>query len=72
MQHQRMPVAEHVHPLLLPRVLHALQGGADGVALCLAPPGMQLLPDADVISDCPAGSYKEGWNLNPCASVSGS
>jgi hypothetical protein len=50
---------------------HALQGGADGVALCLAPPGMQLLPDADVISDCPVGSYKEGWNLNPCASVSG-
>jgi hypothetical protein len=33
-----------------------LQGGADGVALCLAPSGMQLLPDDASISDCPVGS----------------
>jgi hypothetical protein len=32
---------------------------------------MQLLPGDDSISDCPVGSYKEGWNLNPCTSVSG-
>jgi hypothetical protein len=45
--------------------------GADGIALCLAPPGVELLPGADNVTDCPVGSYKEGWNLNPCTSVSG-
>ncbi|WIA35695.1 hypothetical protein OEZ86_004101 [Tetradesmus obliquus] len=51
-----------------PHGLRTEQAGADGVALCLAPPGMQLLPGDGSISDCPVGSYKEGWNLNPCIS----
>jgi hypothetical protein len=44
--------------------------GADGVALCLAPPGVQLLPGAENVTECPRGSYKEGWNTNLCVSVS--
>jgi hypothetical protein len=44
--------------------------GADGVAFCLAPPGVQLLPGAENVTECPRGSYKEGWNTNLCVSVS--
>uniref|UniRef100_A0A383VZF6 Tyrosine-protein kinase ephrin type A/B receptor-like domain-containing protein n=1 Tax=Tetradesmus obliquus TaxID=3088 RepID=A0A383VZF6_TETOB len=51
-----------------PNGLTTREPGADGVVLCLAPPGVQLLPGAENVSDCPVGSYKEGWNLNPCIS----
>jgi hypothetical protein len=54
-----------------PNGLTTREPGADGVVLCLAPPGVQLLPGADNVTDCPVGSYKEGWNLNLCTSVSG-
>ncbi|KAF6264077.1 hypothetical protein COO60DRAFT_1634747 [Scenedesmus sp. NREL 46B-D3] len=39
---------------------------ATGVSLCLAPPGYELLPEADAITACPVGSYKEDWNRNAC------
>jgi hypothetical protein len=45
--------------------------GAYGLALCLAPPGVQLVPGAENVTECPRGSYKEGWNTNLCVSVSG-
>ncbi|KAF6251142.1 hypothetical protein COO60DRAFT_1677280 [Scenedesmus sp. NREL 46B-D3] len=40
--------------------------GATGLALCLAPPGFELLGNAASISACPAGSYKADWNRNLC------
>ena len=44
--------------------------GATGLALCLAPPGYELLEGAQTISACPAGSYKPDWNRNLCTEVS--
>mgnify|MGYP001809915491 CR=1 FL=1 len=44
--------------------------GATGVAVCLAPPGFELVDGATNISACAAGSYKADWNRNPCVSVS--
>ncbi|KAF6264065.1 hypothetical protein COO60DRAFT_1663488 [Scenedesmus sp. NREL 46B-D3] len=40
--------------------------GATGLALCLAPPGYELLEGAPTISACPEGSYKPDWNRNLC------
>lgn len=40
--------------------------GADGEALCLAPPGYQLVSGASAISECPENYYKADWNRNPC------
>jgi hypothetical protein len=44
--------------------------GATGVALCLAPPGYELLDGATTITPCPANSYKADWNRNSCVAVS--
>lgn len=43
--------------------------GADGEALCLAPPGWELVDPAANITECPAGSYKVDWNRNRCVQV---
>ncbi|WIA42320.1 hypothetical protein OEZ86_008334 [Tetradesmus obliquus] len=40
--------------------------GATGVAVCLAPPGFELVDGATIITACAAGSYKADWNRNPC------
>jgi hypothetical protein len=40
--------------------------GADGLALCLAPPGYEQAAVNATITECAEGSYKEGWNRNPC------
>jgi hypothetical protein len=42
---------------------------ATGLALCLAPPGYELLPGNDEITPCPANSYKTEWNKNRCIQV---
>jgi hypothetical protein len=47
------------------------EDGATGPALCLAPPGYQLVSGQSAISKCPVGSYKGDWNRNPCVEVSG-
>ena len=44
--------------------------GATGVAVCLAPPGFELVDGATNITACAAGSYKADWNRNPCVAVS--
>jgi hypothetical protein len=44
--------------------------GATGVALCLAPPGFELIEGNPTITPCPEGSYKADWNRNPCTVVS--
>lgn len=49
-----------------PTGLRTLDEGADGLALCLAPPGYELKEGAESISECEPGYYKEGWNRNPC------
>ncbi|WIA20328.1 hypothetical protein OEZ85_006160 [Tetradesmus obliquus] len=40
--------------------------GAGGNAECMAPPGVELQEGAEWVSECGLGSYKEGWNKNPC------
>ncbi|KAF8059695.1 SVEP1 [Scenedesmus sp. PABB004] len=42
--------------------------GATGSALCLAPPGWELVIGATTITQCPKGKYKDGWNRNLCNS----
>lgn len=44
--------------------------GADGEALCLAPPGYELKAGAAAISECEPGAYKADWNRNNCTVVS--
>ncbi|KAF8055660.1 Scube1 [Scenedesmus sp. PABB004] len=39
---------------------------ATGAALCMAPPGWELLDGASAITECAVGSYKADWNRNPC------
>jgi hypothetical protein len=46
------------------------EDGATGPALCLAPPGFQLVAGAAAITKCPVGSYKADWNRNNCLAVS--
>jgi hypothetical protein len=43
--------------------------GASGLALCLAPPGYELLPGNAEITPCPVNSYKTEWNRNVCIQV---
>jgi hypothetical protein len=45
---------------------------ATGVALCLAPPGFELVPGNAEITACLAGWYKGEWNRNRCIPVSDS
>jgi hypothetical protein len=47
------------------------EDGATGAALCLAPPGYQLVAGDVAISQCPVGFYKADWNRNDCVAVSG-
>jgi hypothetical protein len=44
--------------------------GATGLALCMAPPGYELMESATEITACAKGSYKADWNRNPCVPVS--
>lgn len=44
--------------------------GATGVAMCLAPPGFELVEGNATISECDIGWYKFDWNRNPCLPVS--
>jgi hypothetical protein len=44
--------------------------GAGGNAECMAPPGYELKEGAEWVSECEVGTYKEGWNKNPCIPVS--
>ncbi|KAF6261334.1 hypothetical protein COO60DRAFT_1699888 [Scenedesmus sp. NREL 46B-D3] len=40
--------------------------GATGTAMCLAPPGWELVDGAEFITECQNGWYKADWNRNPC------
>ncbi|KAF8059701.1 hypothetical protein HT031_005109 [Scenedesmus sp. PABB004] len=50
-----------------PRGMMTQDVGATGLAVCLIPPGMELVTDGN-ITECAAGWYKDGWNRNNCTS----
>ncbi|WIA12314.1 hypothetical protein OEZ85_012370 [Tetradesmus obliquus] len=43
--------------------------GSTGVAMCLAPPGWELVDGAENITECQIGWYKADWNRNLCLSL---
>jgi hypothetical protein len=53
-----------------PNGLKTQDTAAIGVALCLAPPGFELVPGNAKITACLAGWYKSEWNRNRCIPVS--
>jgi hypothetical protein len=40
-----------------------------GTALCLSPPGWELVEGAEAITECQNGWYKADWNRNPVSNA---
>jgi hypothetical protein len=47
------------------RYAFACAASAAGTAMCLAPPGWELVEGAEAITECQNGWYKADWNRNP-------
>lgn len=62
------PVGQQCTPC--PFDWHTKDTGADGPALCLAPPGYEQATDGANITECAVNFFKADWNRNPCTEVS--